>query len=222
MYLAGILALCALLHVPAWGSVSSGILSFALNSNISQQPQSQEPAKNDQPAAPALEQDQPKPAPPQETKPPDNAQQPEPSPNPPSPGANPNQEATPKTEKPAAVPPKKHPIHKKHARPAPSEDPSKKVVRRGSTAEPPTQLAPGITGEQAARQRESTNQLLASTDASLQKLSARQLTQDEQDTVSQIRKFMEQVKEADKAGDLQRAYKLAVKAHLLSDALAKP
>jgi hypothetical protein len=33
---------------------------------------------------------------------------------------------------------------------------------------------------------------------------------------------MQQVKEADKEGDLQRAYKLAVKAHLLSDALTKP
>ncbi len=95
-------------------------------------------------------------------------------------------------------------------------------MHRGGTAEPTTQLAPGITGEQAARQRQSTNQLLASTDASLQKLSGRLLTKDEQDTVTQIRKFMEQVKAADAAGDLQRAYKLAVKAHLLSDALAKP
>jgi len=72
------------------------------------------------------------------------------------------------------------------------------------------------------RQRQNTNDLLASTDASLQKLSGRQLTQDEQETVGQIRKFMQQVKEADKEGDLQRAYKLAVKAHLLSDALTKP
>jgi hypothetical protein len=64
--------------------------------------------------------------------------------------------------------------------------------------------------------------LLTSTDASLQKLSGRTLTKEQQDTVAQIRKFQEQVKQADSAGDLQRAYKLAVKAHLLSDALAKP
>ena len=88
--------------------------------------------------------------------------------------------------------------------------------------EPTTQLAPGMTPEQAARQRQNTNKLLASTDASLQKLSGRQLTKDEQATVAQIRHFMQQVKTADAAGDLQRAYKLAVKAHLLSDALAKP
>ena len=95
-------------------------------------------------------------------------------------------------------------------------------MRRGSTAEPTAKLAPGITEEQAARQRDNTNRLLASTNASLQKLSRRQLTDDEQQTVAQIRKFMEQVKAADTAGDLERAYKLAVKAHLLSDALAKP
>ena len=96
------------------------------------------------------------------------------------------------------------------------------MVHRGSTGEPTTQLAPGITEEQAAVQRQNTNQLLASTDESLQKLTGRQLSKDEQETVTQIRKFMEQVKEADKSGDLQRAHKLAVKAHLLSDALAKP
>jgi hypothetical protein len=95
-------------------------------------------------------------------------------------------------------------------------------VHRGGTEQPTTQLAPGISDEQAAQQRQNTNQLLASTDASLQKLSGRQLSKEEQDTVTQIRKFMEQVKSADAAGDLQRAYKLAVKAHLLSDALAKP
>ena len=95
-------------------------------------------------------------------------------------------------------------------------------MRRGSTDEPTTKLSPSITDEQAARQRQNTNQLLVSTDASLQKLSGRQLTKDEQETVVQIRKFMEQVKIADAAGDLQRAYNLAVKAHLLSDALARP
>jgi len=79
-----------------------------------------------------------------------------------------------------------------------------------------------MSEEQAAHQRETTNKLLATTDASLQKLSSRQLTKDEQDTVAQIKRFMQQVKTADAAGDLPRAYKLAVKAHLLSDALAKP
>jgi hypothetical protein len=64
--------------------------------------------------------------------------------------------------------------------------------------------------------------LLASTDAALRKLSWRLLSSDEQNTVVQIRKFMEQSKTADAAGDLQRSYKLALKAHLLSDELVKP
>ena len=41
-------------------------------------------------------------------------------------------------------------------------------MRRGSTGEPTTKLFPSITDEQAARQRQNTNQLLVSTDASLQ------------------------------------------------------
>jgi hypothetical protein len=40
--------------------------------------------------------------------------------------------------------------------------------------------------------------------------------------VTQIRKFMEQAKAADAEGDPQRSYKLALKAHLLTDALGKP
>jgi hypothetical protein len=75
---------------------------------------------------------------------------------------------------------------------------------------------------EASRQREATKQLLTSTDVNLQKLSGRQLSKDEQDTVAQIREFMQQAKTADSKGDLERATKLASKAHLLSEAIAKP
>lgn len=95
------------------------------------------------------------------------------------------------------------------------------MVKHGSTSEPTTQLSPGITEEQAARQRETTSQLLSSTDATLQKLDASQLSSDQKETVVQIRKFMEQAKAADAEGDPQRSYKLALKAHLLTDALGK-
>jgi outer membrane biosynthesis protein TonB len=225
MYLAGILALCALLHVPAFGDVRSGSPLFALASAAAtlQQNSNQEPVKPDQPAAPPAQPDQPKPdasePPSQEARPAQHSQPPQTS-NPPEPGPAPGKQESP--DKKAAAPSKKHAAKKKRSSPAPGQESQTKVVHRGGAAEPTTQLAPGITGEQAAQQRQNTNQLLASTDASLQKLSGRQLTKDEQDTVTQIRKFMEQVKTADAAGDLQRAYKLAVKAHLLSDALAKP
>jgi len=211
MYLAGILGLCALLHVSASGHVGGGPLSFD-NAAASYQEPAQQPPKSDTPAHPSEAQPDARPtAPPQEqTQPPGAGQAPRASDSvkPPSADAN-------------APPPKKSASRKKHSA-GDGGEPQKKVIHRGGTVEPTTQLAQGMTEEQAAHQRETTNKLLATTDASLQKLSGRQLSKDEQDTVTQIKRFMQQVKTADAAGDLQRAYKLAVKAHLLSDALAKP
>ena len=219
MYLAGILALCALLHVPAWGAVGSSGALFALRSEARTPRQifGQEPASRDQSTQPAPTQNQGTPSEPSspETKPPNSIQE---QPPPVTPGTVPKEPTKQKKKKPTS---KKRPTKDQHAT-ANGQEAQKKIVHRGGTAEPNAQLTPSITEEQAARQRENTNNLLASTDASLQKISTRQLTQDEQETVVQIRKFMEQVKQADKEGDLQRAYKLAVKAHLLSDALTKP
>jgi hypothetical protein len=44
----------------------------------------------------------------------------------------------------------------------------------------------------------------------------------QQDSISQIRKYMEQAKAAEQAGDVERAYNLASKALLLSNDLVKP
>jgi hypothetical protein len=223
MYLAGILGLCALLHVPAWGAVGSSASLFALRSEgrISQQIFSPEPAAvPGQAAGQTTSPEQAKPDTSQpsnpETKPPNGIQE---QPPPVTPGTVPKEPAKQKKKTSTS---KKRPSKNQHTTPAAGQEAQKKVIHRGGTAEPNAQLTPSITEEQAARQRQNTNDLLASTDASLQKLSGRQLTQDEQETVGQIRKFMQQVKEADKEGDPQRAYKLAVKAHLLSDALTKP
>jgi hypothetical protein len=219
MYLAGILGLWALLHVPAWGHVSSEG-SFAPIYGTVLPAQNQAPAETDRAPTATSQSDQSKtdsvqPAPQEPAQPANSSSQ---TSNPAKPDA-----AAPKQEGPhqkAATHSKKH--AKKKTSTTSGQGPQKKVVPHGGTAEPTTQLTPGISQEQAVRQRQNTNQLIASTDASLQKLSGRQLTKDEQETVTQIRKFMEQVKAADAAGDLQRAYKLAVKAHLLSDALASP
>lgn len=220
MYLAGILGLWALLHVPASGDVRSGASSCAptVTAVCSWQDSNQEPVKPGQPQPDQSQPDASQP-PSQEAAPAENSQPPQaskpPAPNPP---ASSQKAQTSKT----GARSKKHAAKKRRLPSKAAQDSEKKVVHRGGTEQPTTQLAPGISGEQAAQQRQNTNQLLASTDASLEKLSGRQLTKDEQDTVTQIRKFMEQVKSADAAGDLERAYKLAVKAHLLSDALAKP
>lgn len=212
MYLAGILALCALLYVSASGRVRGELSSSEIASAHSfQSSLAQEPAKPDTSpdvAPPKPDATQPAPAPA------------EPQPNAPA-QASPDVPPLDSDQK-NAPPAGKSAARKKHAPKAAEDEQHKRVIHRGGTVEPTTQLAAGMTQEQAARQRQNTNKLLATTDASLQKLSARQLTQDEQDTVAQIRRFMQQVKAADAAGDLQRAYRLAVKAHLLSDALAKP
>ena len=97
----------------------------------------------------------------------------------------------------------------------------KKVVRNGGTVDPVVQLAPGMSAEQASSQRQSTTQLLAATDANLKQISSRQLNSTQQDSVSQIRKYMEQAKAAEKAGDVQRAHNLASKACCCRMILAK-
>lgn len=68
----------------------------------------------------------------------------------------------------------------------------------------------------------STAQLAAATEENLKKIAGRPLTPSQQDTVSQIKEFMEQSKTAVAARDMQRGHNLAQKARLLSDELVKP
>jgi hypothetical protein len=115
----------------------------------------------------------------------------------------------------------KHRRDKPVAASAPSSPSEKKVIQNGGTADPETQLAPGISDSQANSQRQSTTQLLATTDANLKQISARPLSLSQQDSVNQIRQYVEQAKAAEGAGDVQRAHNLASKAVLLSDDLVK-
>ncbi len=120
-------------------------------------------------------------------------------------------------EKPATPSAGKKSAHKKK----PALGPTRRVVHNGSTADPTVQLAPGVSQKQASTQAQKTTELLASTEANLKTISGRQLNPGQQDVVSQIRKYMEQSKQAADEGDSQRAHNLAVKAHLLSDDLVK-
>lgn len=213
MYLAGILGLCALLPGPVPSPVSSEPALFDAHpasapSTPSQPASQQEPGQLDA-SKPATSQ--------QPTQP--NTRQPAQS----QPSKEPKPaQASPQTPTQKPAPAKPHAASKrKHTATVAGQLPPKKVVRQGSTADPTTQLAPGISQEQASRQRQTTTQLLSSTDAALQQFSGQQLSSDQQETVAQIRKFMQQSKAADKDGDSQLAYKLALKAHLLSDGLGK-
>lgn len=91
-------------------------------------------------------------------------------------------------------------------------------MHNGGTAEPSIQL----TGPEAPHQNDTGAQLLATTDGNLKKIAALQLTESEQEMVSQIHQFVDQSKAAVAAGDAERARTLALKAQTLSEELIKP
>jgi hypothetical protein len=100
--------------------------------------------------------------------------------------------------------------------------PKKIIVRQGGTSEPSIQLEGGAVGNQANQQKDSTTQILGTTEQNLKKLEGRQLTSDQKNMVSQARQFMDQAKNAMNTGDFDRARTLAWKAQLLSEDLIKP
>jgi hypothetical protein len=94
-------------------------------------------------------------------------------------------------------------------------------VRNGSTTEPTVDIAPDVSQPQASQQRDTTNRLLAMTAENLKIVQSRQLSAAQQDTVDQIRIYVDQSKKASDSGDVQRAYTLANKARMLSGDLVK-
>jgi hypothetical protein len=214
MYLAAILGL--LLTTPSVAAVRFRLQPQQLSQAT--QPPSQDSPQNAAPASPSAEppqsgaepQGEPS-AKPQTTATPEAAQEP--------------QKAQPEAAAKKPASPTRAPNKKRHRRKTSANNstatPPKKVVRNGGTADPAVQLAPGISAEQASSQRQNTTQLLAATDANLKQISSRPMNSSQQASVDQIRKYMEQAKAAEQAGDVQRAQNLASKALLLSDDLAK-
>jgi hypothetical protein len=238
MNLAAILALWVLTNSSVAAVVSPALPVGLVQesqppSDAPQAPPQQEPTQNSQPASPARETPQPGQEPtPDKTEPgkagpeKNNPKQSQPAPVTPAPA--PAQEPS---KAPPAASAKKPPSttkaatrkrrRRKHVAAKTDSAPEKKVVKNGGTADPAAQLAPGVSNEQASRQRQSTTQLLATADTNLKQLASRQLSAAQQDSVSQIRKYMEQAKAAEDAGDVQRAQNLASKALMLSDDLVK-
>ena len=190
-----------------------------------QQPDNQtQPSAQTSPSAPPQseppQQEPPKPqqAPPAETPQPQAPQTPPqqtPSLQETSPPAS-SKEASPST-KPKPTRKKRKPITNSQA----SGQSGKVVVRNGGASEHPSQISPGMNDQQAQHQRDTVNQLLATTDANLKKISGRQLTSAQQGMLDQINTYVRQSKAASDTGDLSRAHTLAFKAHLLSDDLAR-
>lgn len=156
-------------------------------------------------------------------------------PPPPPPAPNP----TPPAQQTASVTPPKHHAKKKVTTPAPSTvaaatpQATTTANNSGSTtvavAHPPANpaaeaapdpaIAADVTSAQLTRQKQSTAQLLDETEKSISGLKG--LSHDEDEMLAQIRSYVSQSRKATSDGDFERAYNLATKAHLLSDALVK-
>lgn len=116
---------------------------------------------------------------------------------------------------------KGNPKHRKHVAQASSSGPRRIVVREGGANEPAAQIVPDLTPAEAARRRQNTERWLSSTDAQLKQLAGRSLATEQQETVGQIRNYMEGARSALQENDVQRASTLAEKAHLLAEDLVK-
>jgi len=110
---------------------------------------------------------------------------------------------------------------RKHTPPPSNGAPRRIVVREGGANEPAAQIVPGMSPAEADRQRQNAEHLLGSTGDQVKQLSGRTLDAQQQETVGQIRKYMEGARAALKEGDVQRASTLAEKAHLLAEDLVK-
>jgi hypothetical protein len=93
------------------------------------------------------------------------------------------------------------------------------VVKDGGSNETAVQLK-GTSNEQ--QERSTTEQITAATEDNLKKVAGRTLDTSQQQTLSQVKEFLEQSKTAIAEGDLERGHDLAMKARLLSDELVKP
>jgi len=185
-----------------------------------QSPQASPPAEPPQSSPPAVPQEQ-QPAPKENTPPPADR-----TPAPPKPRSKahkPPAKTASTAKKSHKKPAGEHPQSGAH--PSTPTDPGgqtgKVVVRNGGATDGLIQLSPGGSQEQEIHNRENTEQLLATTDENLKRISTRQLTPSEQSTLAQIQSYLRQARSASDGGDLARAHTLAFKAHLLSDDLAK-
>lgn len=98
---------------------------------------------------------------------------------------------------------------------------TKNTVTDGGANDPGVQISAEVPTGEAAQQRQSTMNLLDSTETNLRKINSRQLSDGDQATARQIRNYITQSRLAMQDGDLERAYNLATKAHLLSDEMAR-
>jgi hypothetical protein len=131
-------------------------------------------------------------------------------------------------QQPAPTPPpaakKAKPRKRAAKKPAPEPNKQQKAIVKDGGAQPSTggQLVAGLPQNELDQQREKTAQLLRATDGNIKIILTHSLSPDEEETIRQIRSFMQQARDANKDGDTERAYNLALKANLLSKGLIRP
>lgn len=123
----------------------------------------------------------------------------------------------PHTVKKPAIEPDKTPVEIAKSTPPEPPAPPRIVIQEGGSSAQSGQAGTGAPGDD----NQATQQLLDSTDINIRNIEKRQLSANERSTLVQIKDYAAQSKQAMKDGDLVRAHNLAVKAHLLSDDLAK-
>jgi hypothetical protein len=120
--------------------------------------------------------------------------------------ANPTNTATPPAS--AAPAPSNTTVAAAHSPANPAGEPTPDVA-----------ISPDVTSAQLLHQKQSTAQLLEETEKTINGMKAQGPAQEE--TLAEIRSYVNQSRKATSEGDFERAYNLATKAHLLSDALVK-
>jgi outer membrane biosynthesis protein TonB len=177
--------------------------------------------------APTITQPEPQKPPasePAESKPepqPEEAQQPsapppKPKPKPHRATNNPPKQSQPEN-KPVQQPPQPAPTQPTPTQQA-SNMPPKLPQQPAAPAANPAPASPNIPSDEYLHTRGTTDQLLQASENNLKNLK-RQLSPDEQQMVQQCRNYIQQARSAQSDGDQVRARTLAMKAHLLSDAL---
>lgn len=140
----------------------------------------------------------------------------------PAQGTAENSAASARAKKPSAGKAKKKSKKKSKAKNSTAQtngEPTRKIVRNGSTRDPELAFVPTLTDAQAERQRKDTERLLGLAENNLKQATLQSMTSSQQGTVDQIRTYMDQSKRAMSAGDVTRAHNLAFKAQLLSNEL---
>ena len=133
------------------------------------------------------------------------------------------QEAKAEEPPPKKKPPKRRSAPKPTIPPASNQSNTTVAVNRPLAADPPvdTAIAADVSNEKLLQQKQTTSDLLDSTEKNLKAVMSHQLTADEEAMVTQVKSYILQSHKATSDGDYERAFNLAKKAQLLADALVK-